>query len=81
MSGHAVGHLAGQRQHLRVEGADHDLRASLAEAHAEPEALHLVEVAGEVDLLAGEALAHERDVLAGLGERVGRRRARRASAT
>ena len=36
---HAVGHLAGQPQHRRVERADHHLRLALAEADAEPEAL------------------------------------------
>ena len=47
----------------------HDLGSALAESHAEAEALHLVEVAGEVDLLAREARAQQGDVLAGPGER------------
>ena len=76
---HAVGDLAGQREHLRVEGADDDLGLPLAEAHAEPEALHLVEVAREVDLLAGEALAQQRRRTRGSGRAGGRRRARRAT--
>ncbi len=67
---HAVGHLAGQAQHARVERADDDLGSALAQAHAEAEAADLVEVAGERDRLAAQAQPQQRDVLADPGQRV-----------
>ena len=48
----------------RVERADDDLGPPLAQADAEAEPLDLVEVAGEVDLLARQARSQQRDVLA-----------------
>ena len=66
---HAVGDAAGQPQHLLVERGDEDLRPPVAEPHAEPEALHRVEVAFERHRLAAEALAHERHELADLRDR------------
>ena len=66
---HAVGELAGEAQHAGVEGAQHDLRAALAEAHPEAEPLDPEEVAVEVDLLAAEAGPQQGEVLAHPGER------------
>ena len=60
----AVGDLTAHPEHRRVEGPDHDLRLALAEPDAEAEPLDRVEVAVEVDLLAAQALLHERHVLA-----------------
>ena len=58
---HAVGHLAGQAQHPGLSAPTTILgRRSLALADAEPEALDPIEVALEVDLLAGEALLSSR---------------------
>ena len=53
---HAVGQLAGQGQHAGVEGAEHDLGASLAQPHPEAEAVDLVVVAVEGHRLARQAL-------------------------
>ena len=66
---HAVRHLARQPQHALVQRADHDPGPALAQPHPQAEAGDPVEVAFEVDALAGQALAHQPHVLPHLGQR------------
>ena len=58
---HPVGDLASEPQHGLIERADDDGRTPLAQPDAQAEAAHLVEVAGEVDLVAGTGWLFARD--------------------
>ena len=71
---HAVGVRATEAEHVSVESAEDDLGSALAHFDTETESPDGEEVAFEGHGFTGEALAQQRQELAGVGDRAGRER-------